>query len=297
MNTWLSIDIGGTKISSAMIVNGEIIDFHQVETPKTMGEHKVIKNVLNDVMCKYKGLVDSCSIATAGIVRSGKVRAMSKDRLWGHEFFDLSHLVKSTLNVPTYIINDAQAAAYCEYIKGEHQHNMGYITVSTGVGGGLIINGNLLTGINGLAGHIGHTQSASIGVSQRCNCGRDNCVEALASGTAIAAAMKRITNQDVTAKEVFEKYRHGNLFAKKIIDASASVIANVIADLKIGLDIEHVVIGGSVGLAEGYVELVSDRLQSLPPIYKIPVTRAVCHHSSGLIGAYLWANDNKEISV
>ncbi|OLQ84943.1 hypothetical protein BIY21_19655 [Vibrio ponticus] len=291
MTVWLSIDIGGTKISAAKIFNNQIVENKELQTPKTNGSHQIIKDVLVNLISKYKGDVEYCSIATAGVVVAGRVRAMSANNLWGHKFFDLKTLVEGILNVPTYIINDAQAAAYCEYIKSDRKGDMGFITVSTGVGGGLVINGQLLTGCNGVAGHIGHSQISYDGVAKRCKCGRDNCLEVIASGTAIAMAMEKETNHICTAKDVFERYRLGDEVAKRIIEMSASSVADAIADLKVVLDLEYIVIGGSVGLAEGYVELIQLRLSQLPEIYQISVTTAVCRHSSGLLGAYLWAKN------
>ncbi|MGF1723316.1 N-acetylmannosamine kinase [Photobacterium nomapromontoriensis] len=292
MKTYLSIDIGGTKISAAMINDGVISDIVKIQSPNTSGDHRIIEQALRDLIYPYKGMVDACSVATAGIVSDGRVRAMSPSRLWGHTEFNLKGLIEGLLDKPAYIINDAQAAAYCEYVTSQNSGDMGYITVSTGVGGGLVINGKLLTGSTGLAGHIGHVSSNIIADDEPCNCGRYGCVESIASGTAIAASAAKILGETFTAKDIFKQYYSGDEIAAQIINRSALAIANVIADMKATLDLNRMVIGGSVGLADGYIDLVVKHINSMPSNFMIQVERAACAESSELLGAYYWANNH-----
>lgn len=290
MKTYLSIDIGGTKISAAIIINGEISNQVKIQSPNTLGDHRIIAQALRDLIEPYKGMVDVCSIATAGIVSDGMVRSMSPSRLWGYTAFNLKGFVEGILDKPTFIINDAQAAAYCEYMTSPESCDMGYITVSTGVGGGLVINGKLLTGTTGLAGHIGHV-SSNITSDELCHCGRIRCVESMASGTAIAATAEKISGKPCSAKDIFEQYYSGDETAAHIINRSALAVANVIADMKATLDLERMVVGGSVGLADGYIDLVIKHINSMPSNFMIQIERATCAESSELLGAYYWTNN------
>ena len=135
-----------------------------------------------------------------------------------------------------------------------------FITVSTGVGGGLILNHRLLTEPNGIAGHIGHTLADPNGPI--CGCGRRGCVEAIASGRAIEAVSSQ-WDDPCDPKEVFVRFRQNDEKATALVTRSAQAIANLIADLKIGLDMQKVVVGGSIGLAEGYLPLVQSLLSEL----------------------------------
>ena len=163
-----------------------------------------------------------------------------------------------------------------------------FITVSTGVGGGLILNHRLLTEPNGIAGHIGHTLADPNGPV--CGCGRHGCVEAIASGRAIEAVSSQ-WDDPCDPKEVFARFRHNDEKATALVTRSAQAIANLIADLKIGLDMQKVVVGGSVGLADGYLPLVQSLLSELPAVYHCELESAKFGQDAGLIGAAYWVKD------
>lgn len=137
--------------------------------------------------------------------------------------------------------------------------DMVFVTVSTGVGGGVVSGGQLVTGTGGLAGHLGHTLADPNGPV--CGCGRVGCVEAIASGRGIAAAAQG-TLAGCDAKAIFSRAAEGDEQASRLVAYSAQVLARLIADTKAVTDCQRVVVGGSVGLAQGYltqVEPVSNR--------------------------------------
>lgn len=172
--------------------------------------------------------------------------------------FPLTQTLEQITDLPTLAVNDAQAAAWAEYhaLGGEYR-DLVFITVSTGVGGGVVSAGKLLTGVGGLAGHLGHTLADPHGPV--CGCGRVGCVEAIASGRGIAAAAKaRLPDAD--AKTIFSRAGQGDEQASRLIHRSARTLARLVADVKAMTDCQIVVIGGSVGLAEGYLALVEHYL-------------------------------------
>ncbi|MQK39920.1 ROK family protein, partial [Escherichia coli] len=145
-------------------------------------------------------------------------------------------------NLPTIAINDAQAAAWAEFqaLDGDIT-DMVFITVSTGVGGGVVSGCKLLTGPGGLAGHIGHTLADPHGPV--CGCGRTGCVEAIASGRGIAAAAQgELAGAD--AKTIFTRAGQGDEQAQQLIHRSARTLARLIADIKATTDCQCVVVGG-----------------------------------------------------
>nr|MDT0253512.1 ROK family protein [Endozoicomonas sp.] len=158
---------------------------------------------------------------------------------------------------------------------------------STGVGAGLIINGELQTGLSGLAGHAGHMTLDING--PKCGCGRSGCVEALASGTAIGQLASELYKTDMDAKAVFERYHQGEQDARMIIDRSAQAISELLGNLRALLDIEVAVIGGSVGLAEGYLERIYYFMEHQPSLFQVDLQLAQLGHEAGLKGAALWS--------
>ena len=201
--------------------------------------------------------------------------------------FPLTQTLEQITGLPTLAVNDAQAAAWAEYhaLGGEYR-DLVFITVSTGVGGGVVSGGKLLTGVGGLAGHLGHTLADPHGPV--CGCGRVGCVEAIASGRGIAAAAEGAL-AGFDAKTIFSRAGQGDEQASRLIHRSARTLARLVADVKATTDCQIVVIGGSVGLAEGYLALVEHYLAQEPLAYHVELLAAHYRHDAGLLGAALLA--------
>lgn len=214
---------------------------------------------------------------------------MNPHNLGGLNDFPLQSVIEAISGLPVKLLNDAQAAAWGEYcLRKMTCQNMAFITVSTGVGAGLVINGQLQTGIGGLAGHAGHMSLELQG--PKCGCGRMGCVETLASGTAIGKTASEMYQAEMDAKTVFERFYQGDEHARKIIQRSARAIASLLGNLKALLDIELVVLGGSVGLADGYLENVVYFMAQQPDVFQVDIQLALLGAEAGLKGAALWAN-------
>lgn len=294
MGKVLALDIGGTKIAAAVVTeSGMLIGRQQVATPRGGAEQLAI--VLDTLIAPYRHLVDFIAVASTGIISGGRLTALNPANLGGLADFPLQECIQSIADLPCVLLNDGQAAAWAEY-QALHDDsdslisvdNMMFVTVSTGVGGGIILNKKLLVGNRGLAGHIGHTLADPHGL--QCGCGRRGCVESVASGTAIGTETLG-WKQPVAAAKVFEMAQQGNVQAENIINRSATAIAQMLADMKMALDLEVVILGGSVGLAVGYLERVMGAQKALPEIYRVPVQAAHHRQDSGLLGAALWAKN------
>lgn len=285
----LSIDIGGTKIATALVENNQIFDRLQVVTPQDQ-DGSGMQQVLADLVTHYQKKFDAISVASTGIINNGVLTALNPKNLGGLAEFPLFESLRKQTDKPIFLLNDVQAAAYAEYqYQPQEIENFVFITVSTGVGGGIIQNGNLLTKPHGIAGHIGHTQADPNG--SLCGCGRRGCVEAVASGRAIEAAASQ-WQSPCKPKEVFDRFRQGDEQAVELVQKSAKVIANLIADLVIGLDTQKIVLGGSVGLADGYLALVKKFLHELPHFYHCEIEPAKSGADAGVLGAAIWAEHN-----
>ena len=212
----LALDIGGTKIASAIVKNGEIQQRKQISTPQDNAA-QVMHQTLAQLLKEYEGQFDYVAVASTGIINQGILTALNPKNLGGLAQFPLKDSIAQHTVKPVGLLNDVQAAAYAEYqLQNPNDvQNFTFITVSTGVGGGLILNHRLLTEPNGIAGHIGHTLADPNGPI--CGCGRRGCVEAIASGRAIEAVSSKwaaiSAKGDCTARSGFNKIASAIFFS------------------------------------------------------------------------------------
>lgn len=287
--TTLAIDLGGTKLAAALIdAQRRVLEKQTLPTPacKTPA---ALTDALSALIAPLAGRAQRVAIASTGIIRHGVLTALNPDNLGGLAQFPLTQTLARLAGLPCLAVNDAQAAAWAEYrALPADVSDMVFITISTGVGGGIICNGKLLSGKGGLAGHIGHTLADPHG--PRCGCGRTGCVEAIASGRGIAA-LATDDLHGMTAKAIFAQAQNGHSQATSLIRQSAKTIARLIADIKAGYDCQYAVLGGSVGLAPGYLALVAAYLAQEPAVYHTTITAARYQHDAGLLGVALLAEE------
>jgi glucokinase len=192
------IDLGGTKILSVVVDDGLVVSGSDLRpTEAWAGPEAVIAGVVESVLVAANGRpLRAVGIATPG--PSDPIRGIvtTPPNLPGWHNVPLARLVGEALHVPAWIENDANAAAMAEFKLGAgsgFQH-MILIALGTGIGGGLVLNGRLYRGATGGAGEIGHQQLLRDG--PRCGCGRPGCLEALASGRALAARAVEIMSAE-----------------------------------------------------------------------------------------------------
>ena len=266
----LAIDVGGTKIIAAVISdNGQVMAREYQPTLADEGPQPVINRILSaiDHLLSLKNIdssqLHSISIAAAGAIDLDQGLVTSSPNLPGWYDIPLREIVKGKYRVNTFLINDASAAAL-----GEHQFGVGkgvsnliLLTVGTGIGGGIIINGKLYSGPLGSAGEIGHMTIDVNG--PRCNCGNIGCLEMLASGTAVAKeAMRRISQgeksslarivegkiENITAEKVEVAARGGDSLALEVISKAATYLGAGLVNLVNIFNPEMIIVGG--GLAK-----------------------------------------------
>jgi glucokinase len=195
----------------------------------------------------------------------------------------LRALLQEQLPHKVHLENDGIAAAI-----GEWKHGAGlglrslvYITVSTGIGGGVIVDGNVLHGRKGMAGHIGHMAIMPNGL--RCNCGSLGCWEAYAAGPAFTARAKA-----KSAEDVFVAAKQGDVAAQKHVDDEVQYLALGITSLLHLYSPEVVIVGGGLSnafdqLHPGIAGYISHN--AMPAFRDVPVVKAALGGNSGLIGA------------
>jgi N-acylmannosamine kinase len=284
-----AVDIGGTKTAVARIEQGKIVE--HLETPTDgdadlEGHLERFTQQLGQVGYRSGELV---GVAVTGrVTRSGKWFAVNSGTLRAIEGVPLGAVLKARFGEAC-CCNDAAAAAYSEAMfgAGENCPIFAYVTVSTGVGGGLVVDGKLIESSRGLAGHLGFVTGP--GASLMCGSGRRGTVESVAAGRAIARAADDAGHPDFDARKVFEAARSGSHWADEIIDRSSQAIASLCADTAAALDPDCIAIGGSIGLADGYLSRVRAHLANEPELFRVPLLPAILGSDGPLLGALAFA--------
>ncbi|MFX0062247.1 MAG: ROK family protein [Candidatus Hermodarchaeota archaeon] len=255
MSTFVGVDIGATNIRVILASKIAIIDRKSEKTVKK-GEnlavsHQIIR-MTTDLMNKHntpQSSLKGIGISACGPFLNERTIARSpnlcKDNTWQEiPIIDpLEHHFGSPLDYK--LRNDCVAAVWAEHLFGSAQNiaNCLYITVSSGVGGGFVLDGQLIIGKRGNAGHVGHQILKMDG--PMCNCGQRGCLEALVAGTYLEQRLKRESLCD-SPKELFQMARDNNPRAQEIV-------AEIIQYLSIGIinaisisDVQIVILGGSI---------------------------------------------------
>lgn len=244
----VGIDIGGTKIAGGLAsLDGKITLWQSLPVEAEKGSEAVsekLTSLISSLLKAKEGIkVISIGVACAGLIDTANGMVIASPNLPWREYPLKEKL--ASFNLPVYLINDADAAALGEYHFGAGRgvRNLVYITVSTGIGGGLILDGRLYTGL-GVAGEVGHMTIQSDG--PLCNCGNYGCWEALASGTAISRMAKERWGREVTAKQVYQEALGGDREAAEVIRLAGKYFGIGLANLVNIFGPELIVIGGGV---------------------------------------------------
>lgn len=288
--TTLAIDIGGTKLAAAKIDTSlNMLDRREMPTPASKTP-AALAEALRQLIQPLRPGAERVAVASTGIINGGVLTAINPENLGGLAHFPLVETLSAMTHLPCFALNDAQAAAWAEYHASRQNSDMVFVTVSTGVGGGIVSGGKLLMGRGGLGSHVGHLLADPAG--PRCGCGRIGCVEAIASGRAIAAAAQDDL-RGLDARAIFTRAAQGHAQAQTLVQRSAQALARLIADVKAVTDCQRVVLGGSIGLAQGYLEHVRQCLAAEPAVYQTDIIAAHYQHNAGLLGAALLAQGEK----
>ncbi len=241
VTTVLAVDIGGTKMAAGLVTaDGRLHGARRVATPASLDGEAVftaLGTLVDEVLAHGQDEGDrpvACGVGCGGpMARGGET--VSPLNIAGWRAFPLRARLAERTGVPTFVDNDAKALALGEGWTGAAAGERDFLAmvVSTGVGGGIVLDGRLLDGAGGNAGHIGHVIAAPGG--RACVCGARGCLEAEASGTAIAA----ITGRPAAEASAEVRERTGRLVGR-----SVASVANL-------LDLRLAVVAGSVALGFG----------------------------------------------
>jgi glucokinase len=302
----IGIDLGGTKIGTGVVdLEGRVRERDYQPTRAQEGPEAGIKRMASTARrVMERAGIDARDVVSVGVGAPGPLdiaRGLLLDppNLPTWRDVPLGQAIERELHIPAYLENDANAAAIGEYLYGAGRgtRHMIYVTVSTGIGGGLILDGRIYHGARGGAGEIGHTTLLPDG--PLCTCGNRGCLEALASGTAIARQGRELVQRGIptliqdkeriSAREVVEAMRQGDPYATSIITRAMHYLGIGMANLVNLFNPEMIVIGGGLSnLGEDLLAPVRRRIaaHAFPAAARqVQVTLAELGDEVGIVGA------------
>jgi len=311
----VAVDVGGTKFIAAVVNNkGKMLSRVYSLTHAEQGPKKVIRRLITTIHeaiqksgTGIKG-VGGVSLAVAGVIDINRGLITEAPNLPDWHDVRLDGLLQEEFKIPAFLLNDASAAALGErcFGAGHGIDNLIYITVSTGIGGGFILNGELYNGTDGSAAEIGHMIVLADGPA--CGCGQHGCLEALASGTAIARmATERICSGEnsmlldmvggipasITAEHVTVAARKRDVLALSVIREAAYYLGIGLSNLVNLFNPQVIVIGGGVS-AMGEMLLRPARKSMKEHAFILPastvrIIKSKINPDGGILGAAAYA--------
>lgn len=286
MKKALAIDVGGTKIYNTLInEKGEILgEIEKHPTPKTYAE---IISTFKEIIEKYEKEVDVIAFSTCGAVNNANTGILGSTGNIVKEYPSTDF--KSLSVKPVFVENDANCAAWAEYEIGASKNcpNSVMLTLGTGVGGGIIVDGKLLKGKNGAAGEMHFKMRTD--KHRKCTCGAWDCFEIYCSGTGLKLTGEEISgNPDITTYDIVDGYKAGDELMTKIFKIWQDDILAGCIGLANLFDPDCIVLSGSMAEfvdTDYLTEQVNKEIVTTPT----KVVKACAGNYSGMIGAALLA--------
>lgn len=310
----IGIDVGGTNVKIALVDNkGKIIYSNSIPTRAEMGYEYTINNMKEAITELIKETksdpknIESIGFGFPGQIDYQKGIVRLAPNIPGWVNVQIAEIMEKEFGIPTRVDNDVRCAALGElnYGAGQGCDNLICITVGTGIGSGLVINGKLVRGASNAAGEIGHIKLDMNG-GPLCGCGDRGCLEAFASGPSIVALAeeyikggkstkyRELANPDITPYIVSEAAKQGDPVAKRIFTIVGEYIGIGLASVVNLLNPEKIIIGGGVAAAGDLLltPIKESLIKRAMPIAgsAVEIVPAQLGNSAGVIGASLLIN-------
>lgn len=257
------VDIGGTTVKLGLFdVEGKVLDKWEIPTRTEKHGENILPDIAESIKKKLeqtdKSLVAGVGVGAPGPVDGEGVVHKAANLGWGT--FSIKDTLEALLELPVMAGNDANVAALGEmWMGGGRGHkDLVMVTLGTGVGGGIIVNGRILTGATGAGGEIGHIHVKD-GEKEACGCGNQGCLEQYSSATGITRlAARRLASGDeesllrdgeVSAKTVFDAVKAGDALAREVAEEFGGYLGGALASIACVVNPEVIVIGGGVSKA------------------------------------------------
>ena len=327
MAYYIGCDLGGTNIKAGVVdlKSGSALYTEHIPTEAQKG-HQVVMDRMVDLL---QSLIEHCGldreeiaglgVSAPGVLDLSRGRTLFLPNLPGQwRDVPLGNTLSNALKLPVSLLNDVRAITYGEYQYGAGRgvDRMACYAIGTGIGGGLIIDGKLLLGFQGTAGELGHQTVEMNGL--RCGCGNYGCLEAYASGPAIASWAEKAVRQGLTTsigdmvdydlnkispKIVAQAAREGDEIALEIWDKVGRYLGTGIANVCLSIGPERVVLTGGVSRAG---DLLLDPIKKtlrervfIMPVEKVEVVLSELGSEAGILGVASWAasKQSRELKV
>ena len=307
MSLTIGIDVGGTKVLGGVVDEaGKVLTTARKDTPRQGGSAltQTIADVAKELLEQYS--VASVGVSAAGFVSSDRKTMLATPNIADWNGVDLDNQLSTLIGLPVVIENDANAAAWGEakFGAGKNQDHMMMLTVGTGIGGGIVVNGALYRGAFGIAAEFGHMRVVPEG--HICGCGARGCFEQYASGNALLRHAREAINASpevarnllsrgdgtvagLTGQAITDAARDGDPVALAAFNTTGQWLGAGIASLAVLLDPACVVIGGG-GIDAGEILLKPTREsleRNMPFAGKHPypqIIAAQLGNEAGLVG-------------
>jgi glucokinase len=304
----IGVDVGGTKIAAGIVNSqGEILD--EVRYPTPHSSEKLVETIAGAVSEVGDGSeVGGVCLAVPGLILAQENRVVFSPNLRAVEGIPLKDELEPRMGLPLTVENDGNAAAWGEFRfgVGSEADHLVFVTLGTGIGGGVITQGILMRGAQGSGGELGHVTVHATG--PRCACGNRGCLEALASGTAIGRRAREVAieypdsalgrlaaRRQVLGEDVTELAREGDKVALSVLEEAGTWLGVGLAGFVNVFNPEVVAVGGGV-MAAGELILEAARrevhLRARPPSRDLAEVKvATLGARSGVLGAAALARD------
>lgn len=265
-NYVFGVDIGGTTVKIGLFtIQGEMVDKWEITTRTDEGGRYILSDIAESIKSKIaERAIAADDVAGIGMGVPGPVKedgTVLKCVNLGWGIFNVAEELSKLTGYPVKAGNDANMAALGEMWQGggKGHKNIVMVTLGTGVGGGIIINGKMLSGVNGAGGEIGH-MCVNDDETDVCGCGNKGCLEQYTSATGIVRSANIMLNTTdkpsklrevmyISAKEIFNAAKEGDEVAATLVENHGKVLGKALAQIACVVDPEIFVIGGGVSRA------------------------------------------------
>lgn len=302
-------DLGGTHLRAALVdESGKIHQQLKIQTPRDDSPDAIV-NALVGIAARWRdgnsGPISAASVMVPGAVNAAQSVVLQAPNLPSLLNFEFKAVLQERLGWPVVLENDANAAAIGEMWLGAARgcRDVVSVTLGTGVGGGVVLDGKLWRGAHGSAGEIGHTTVDPFG-GLKCKCGNTGCLELFASATAIARmageGLSRFPDStlragEITAEKVYAAGSAGDELALAVFQRAGKYLGVGLANLMSLIDPEMIVISG--GVVNGWDLFQASMYQEVSErafratAQQVKIVRAQCGDNAGLLGAARLAFD------
>lgn len=307
-SSFIGIELSESKLRAATVNNEGVVTERREADLQADGLVGQVAQLVNELRQNTKG-IEAVGVAIPGLVNRQTDRVVASRDLPGIVREDLHAELTEATGLRVELENDANAAAYGEFKVGAGRggRDLFYITIGDGIGGAIILDGKLWTGVSGLAGEVGHITIDTEGAE--CECGNTGCLETVASAPnivrranerldrdATSSLSKLAINKDFTADDLAREAKEGDDFSLMMIERTGKYIGTGVASIINLLNIERIVLGGGVMQAGDLIlnPIIQEakRRAFLPCFEATTILAAVLGEDAATIGAAMLARDS-----